>query len=92
MGQKADSSSSMPASTSRVVSLSHIKAADPEVASLPPPFLGSRMAHPGGKITSNKPQALAKFLAKKQGKGEIFHVPDGDGIVVPLMIKTASLH
>jgi hypothetical protein len=50
------------------------------------------MAHPGGKITSNKPQALAKFLAKKQGKGEIFHVPDGDGIVVPLMIKTASLH
>jgi len=59
------------ANANRLVSLSHIKAPEPDAPTAPPPFLGSRMAHPGGKITSNKPQALAKFLAKKQGKGEI---------------------
>lgn len=29
------------------------------------------MAHPGGHITSNKAEALARFLANKQAKGEI---------------------
>lgn len=56
--------SAPPPDAARLISLAHITA-----SALPLPK-APRMAHPGGRIRTNKDEALAAFLRKKRDRGE----------------------
>jgi hypothetical protein len=57
-----------------------------EAARAPPPVPKKVMAHPGGKITSNKEEATAKFLRRQGKRG----AEDDDFGVQPLLKKPAA--